>query len=57
MTKYVMGKVIYLLMSVISLVLAFTVTDTIEEFGLCIMLSFLSSAAVLAIEQVEKNEK
>jgi len=53
MTKYLIGKIVYSVMCLLTVGLAFLVADTIEVFGLCLMLAILSGLAVVAIELEE----
>jgi len=58
MKKYLIGKIVYSVMCLLEAGLAFLDADTIEVFGLCIMIAFLSGLAVVAIEIEEvKNAK
>lgn len=56
MTKYLVGKIVYSVMCLVAAGLAFLDADTIEVFGLCIMLAFLSGLAVVAIEIEEAKD-
>jgi hypothetical protein len=57
MTKYLIGKIAYSVMCLIGVGLAFLVADTIEVFGLCLMITILSGFAVVAIEMEELKDK
>jgi len=57
MTKYLIGKIVYSVMCLMAVGLAFLVADTIEVFGLSLMLAFLSGLAVVAIEIEELKDK
>lgn len=56
MKKYLIGKIVYSVMCLLSAGLAFLAADTIEVFGLCIALAFLSGLAVVAIEIEEVKD-
>jgi hypothetical protein len=56
MKKYLIGKIVYSSMCLIAVGLAFLDADTIEVFGLCIMIAFLSGLAVVAIEIEEVKD-
>jgi hypothetical protein len=56
MTKYLIGKIAYSVMCLMAVGLAFLVADTIEVFGLCLMLAILSGLAVVAIEIEEARD-
>ena len=56
MKKYLIGKIVYSVMCLLSAGLAFLAADTIEVFGLCIALAFLSGLAVVAIELIERED-
>ena len=56
MKKYLIGKIVYSVMCLLSAGLAFLVADTIEVFGLCIMIASLSGLAVVAIEIEEVKD-
>ena len=56
MKKYLIGKIVYSVMCLLSAGLAFLDADTIEVFGLCITLAFLSGLAVVAIGMEEVKD-
>ena len=56
MTKFVVCKIVYSVMCLLSAGLAFLAADTIEVFGLCMALAFLSGLAVVAIEIEEVKD-
>jgi hypothetical protein len=56
MKKYLIGKIVYSVMCLLSAGLAFLVADTIEVFGLCMALASLSGLAVVAIEIEEVKD-
>lgn len=56
MTKYLIGKTVYSLMCLVAIGLAFLEAETIEVFGMCLMLAILSGLAVVAIEIEEAKD-
>ena len=56
MTKYLVGKIVYSVMCLLAVGLAFLDAKTIEVFTICIVIAFLSGLAIIAIEIEEAKD-